>query len=189
MEEPQINPLFRTRRSPYVFDPGREVSQSDLDAIFEAARWAMSSYNAQPWRYVLGVKGRNTPVWEAIHGVLVEGNQPWAGYAPVLALGIVEHRFERNGERNRAAVHDLGAASAFLTLEATARGLYVHQMIGIQPEMAHEVFKLGEAQEAYTALAIGYAGSDTGIDKKYVERDTRPRERKPLAEIVWTGGF
>ncbi|WP_116364045.1 nitroreductase family protein [Parahaliea mediterranea] len=180
----EIHPLFRQRRSPYQFDPARNVSGTDVDALFEAARWTMSSYNAQPWRYIVGVKAENPALWQAIFEVLVEGNQPWAQHAPVLALGVMETAFEHNGEPNKAAAHDLGAASAFLTLEATARGLVVHQMIGIEPEKAHADFQLGDSQQALTALAIGYAGDNPSLPAAYIERDEAPRQRKPLAEIV-----
>lgn len=184
MRDNDILPLFRQRRSPYTFDPQRPVASADLEALFEAARWAMSSYNAQPWRYIVGVKAENPELWQAIHEVLVEGNKPWTAFAPVLALGVIETTFAHNGKPNKAATHDLGAASAFLTVEATARGLSVHQMIGIEPEQAHAAFGLTESQQAYTALAIGYEGENTGLDEKYVERDRGPRERKPLEEII-----
>ena len=103
--EHPIHDLLRQRWSPYAFDPDRPVSQSDLQALFEAARWAMSSYNAQPWRYIVGVRERNPEVWEQVHSVLVEGNQPWAKNAPVLALGGVGHNFEHNEKDKKAAVH------------------------------------------------------------------------------------
>ncbi|TXS95791.1 nitroreductase [Parahaliea maris] len=184
MSEINILPLFRERRSPYQFDPARSVATEDVEALFEAARWAMSSYNAQPWRYILGVREENPSLWQAILEVLVEGNQPWAQHAPVLALGIMETAFEHNGKPNKAAPHDLGAASAFLTVEATARGLVVHQMIGIEPEKAHSDFNLGATQEALTALAIGYAGDTPDLPEAYLQRDQGPRQRKPMEEIV-----
>jgi nitroreductase len=182
-----IHDLLAARCSPYAFDPRRDVSEADLKSLFEAARWAMSSYNAQPWRYIVGVKGRSQEVWDKVHAVLVEGNQPWAGNAPVLALGIVEKNFEHNGKPNKAAEHDLGAASALLTVEAVARGLVVHQMIGIEPEAAHEAFGLAAGQQALTALAIGYQGAAADVAEKFAERDEGPRERKPLTDIILDG--
>ncbi|RMH21771.1 MAG: nitroreductase, partial [Gammaproteobacteria bacterium] len=154
-----IHDLLRQRWSPYAIDPKKSVSSDDLTALFEAARWTMSSYNAQPWRYIVGIRGRSDEIWQKVFDCLVEGNQPWAKNAPVLALGLVEHLFEHNGKPNKAATHDLGAASAFLTVEATARGLVVHQMIGIEPEKARETFQLPEHIEPFTGLAIGYPGS------------------------------
>lgn len=184
-----IHPLLQQRHSPYAFDPGRDVTENDVRALFEAARWTMSSYNAQPWRYIVGVKARDRETWDKIHGTLVEGNQPWAANAPVLALGLTEHQFEHNGKPNSAAHHDLGAASAMLTLEATARGLVVHQMIGIEPDKAREAFGITGSLEPVTALAIGYQGTPGDVDAKYAERDNKPRERKSLEELLISGGF
>jgi nitroreductase len=186
-----IHDLVKERWSPYVFDTDRSVSEQDLRALFEAARWTMSSYNAQPWRYVVGVRERSYETWKQILGVLLEANQVWARHAPVLAIGLTEHLFEHNGKENKAAVHDLGAASACLTLEATARGLSVHQMIGIDPSRVREVFEIPPSTEPFTALAIGYAGDavHTDLDLEYAKRDARGRERKPISEIVIYGGF
>ncbi len=185
----EIHSLLQQRHSPYAFDPDRVVAEADVRALFEAARWTMSSYNAQPWRYIVGVKARDPQTWEKIHAVLLEGNQPWAANAPVLVLGVVVHHFEHNGKRNKAASHDLGAASAFLTLEATARGLTVHQMIGIDPDRARAQFGIDASQEPLTALAIGYEGKPHHIDEDFAKRDAKPRERKPVAALVIEGRF
>ena len=181
-----IHALLQQRHSPYAFDPGRSVSSDDLRALFEAARWAMSSYNEQPWRYIVGVKGQGD-TWDRVYGVLVEGNQPWAANAPVLALGVYDSKFARNDKPNKAAAHDLGAASAMLTLEATARGLVVHQMIGIEPELARERFAIDERLEPFTALAIGYAGEPHHVPDDYAERDRAPRQRKPVGDFILEG--
>lgn len=182
-----IHEPLRQRRSPYAFDPERTVADDDLHALFEAARWMMSSYNAQPWRYIVGTRDGSPEIRDRILNVLLEGNQPWASNAPVLALGIVQHHFEHNGKPNKAAVHDLGAASAGLTIEAVARGLAVHQMIGIDPDKARDTFALADGLEAFTGLAIGYPGDASVIPEAYAQRDRKPRERKPLAEIILAG--
>lgn len=184
-----IHPLLKQRHSPYVIDPVRAVSEEDVRALFEAARWTMSSYNAQPWRYIVGIKERDPENWSKIYEILLEGNQPWAANAPVLAIGLAEHNFEHNNKPNKAALHDLGAASAMLTLEATARGLVVHQMIGIDPDKCREVFGISNTLEPVTALAIGYAGDAKHIDATYTDRDNKPRERKPIDTLVIAGGF
>src|SRR5215468_11860774 len=132
----RIHELIARRFSPYAFSP-RAVSNEDLCSLFEAARWAASSYNEQPWSYIVAMREDNEE-FERLLSCLVEGNQRWASSAPVLVLGIASLNFSRNGKPNRAAIHDLGQASANLTLEATARGLYVHQMIGILPDKARE---------------------------------------------------
>src|SRR5207237_333112 len=118
---------------------------------------------------------------------LVHGNQDWAKAAPVLGLGCTSLLFALNGKPNAAAVHDLGLASASLTLEATARGLFVHQMIGIVPDKAREVYRIPEGVQPLTGLAIGYAADAGAPPEKYRERDRTPRQRKPLAEFVFGG--
>ena len=187
--EHDILPALRTRWSPYAFDSERDVAEEDLRAVFEAARWAMSSYNEQPWRYVVGVRGRSDEVRERVLSSIVEGNTPWARFAPVLALGLYRPDFTKNGKPNAAARHDLGAASAILTVEAAARGIMVHQMIGIDPERAREAFELPDSVVPLTALAIGYHGENPELDASYAGRDDRERTRKGLDEIVIAGGF
>lgn len=182
-----INPLFAARWSPYAFDAEREVSKEDLQAVFEAARWTMSAFNAQPWRYIVGVRGRQQRTWDGVFNSLVSGNQGWTKNVPVLALGLLQPNFEHNGKPNGTALHDLGAASAALTFEATSRGLVVHQMSGIDPARAREIFGIDEDYQPVTALAIGYAARSA--DDEFAQRDERPRERKPLEELVLRGGF
>lgn len=187
--DPSLHPLIATRRSPYAFAPNQDVSEQDVKALFEAARWTMSSYNAQPWRYVVASQSRQPEIWQQIYDVLLEGNKPWAKNAPVLALGVISHYFDYNHKPNKAALHDLGAATASLTFEATHRGLVVHQMIGIDPERANETFALEYPMEAYTGIAIGYQGSTDDIPEEFAMRDKKVRERKSLDEIILAGGF
>lgn len=178
-----IHDLLVKRHSPYAFDPDRPVREADVNALFEAARWTMSSYNAQPWRYLVGLRGVGN-THDLIHACLVEGNQPWAANAGVLALGLVKTTFDHNGKPNAAAEHDLGAASAMLTLEATSRGLCVHQMIGIDPEKVMATFQLPEDVRPLTALAIGYPGAADQIPEAYAQRDQGPRERLPQSAFL-----
>ena len=180
-----IHELLAKRWSPYAF-ADRAVSDDDLRSLFEAARWAASSYNEQPWSYIVATKA-NAAEFERLLSCLVEGNQAWAGAAPVLALGCTSLHFARNGKPNAAAVHDLGLASASLTLEATARGLVVHQMIGILPDKARETYQIPEGVQPLTGLAIGYAADPTTLPDNLKERDLAPRTRKPLSEIVFGG--
>lgn len=172
------------RWSPYAF-ADRPVSEADLDSLWEAARWAPSSYNEQPWSYVVATKA-NPEEFARLLSCLVEANQAWAQAAPVLALGCT-NLFFGNGKPNAAAIHDLGLASALLTLEATARGLSVHQMIGIRPEHARELYQIPEGIQPLTGLAIGYAGEAESLAEPYRQRDLAPRTRKPLSDFVFTG--
>jgi nitroreductase len=156
--------------------------------LFEAARWAPSSYNEQPWSYIVATKNDPTQ-FDRLLSCLVEANQAWAKAAPVLVLGIVRLRFVRDDKPNRAAVHDLGLASAHLTVEATARGLFVHQMIGIVPERARHLYAIPEHSEAWTGLAIGYLGDAGDLPEPLRQRDLTARHRKPLRDIVFSGNW
>jgi nitroreductase len=180
-----IHELLANRWSPYAF-ADRPVPNADLRSLFEAARWAASSYNEQPWRYIVATK-EDAAEFERLLSCLVEGNQAWAKAAPVLAIGCTHLNFALNNKPNAAAVHDLGLASANLTLEASVRGLFVHQMIGILPDKVRELYRVPEDVQPLTGLAIGYAGDPDALPEKYRERDFAPRTRKPLAEFVFGG--
>jgi len=180
-----IHGLLAERWSPYAFED-RPVPEADLRSLFEAARWAPSSYNEQPWSYIVATKDDPEQL-QRLLTCLVDGNQVWAKAAPVLALGVVSLRFARNAKDNRATVHDLGLGSSNLLLEATARGLFVHQMIGILPDKAREIYGIPERFEAWTGLAIGYKGDPTSLSDQLRERDLAPRQRKPLREFVFSG--
>ncbi len=180
-----IHELLAERWSPYGFED-RPVAQADLRSLFEAARWAASSYNEQPWSFLVATR-ENPEEFARLLSCLVEGNQGWAKAAPVLVLGVVSLNFSRNNKDNRAAVHDLGLAAGNLLVEATARGLCVHQMIGILPDKAREVYQIPEHSEAWTAMAIGYKGDPAKLPDVLKERDLAPRQRKPLSQFVFTG--
>lgn len=178
-----IEPLLANRWSPYAF-ADRDVSDADLCSLFEAARWAASSYNSQPWSYIVA-KRTDTEGFARVLSCLVEGNQAWANAVPVLALGCAHLRFEHNGEPNAAALHDLGQASASLTFEASARGLVVHQMIGIEPARVSELYELPEDVRPLTALAIGYVGDSDDLAENFRSRDLASRQRKNLPAFVF----
>jgi len=180
-----IHELLASRWSPYGF-ADRPVADDDLRSLFEAARWAPSSYNEQPWSYIVATKA-NPEEFKRLLSCLVEGNQAWAKAAPVLALGCTSLTFVRNGKPNAAAIHDLGLASANLVLEAMARGLFVHQMIGILPDKAREIYRIPEDVQPKTGLAIGYAGDPNLLPELYKERDLAARDRKRLNEFVFGG--
>jgi nitroreductase len=188
-----IHEFVAKRWSAYAYDP-RPVAWTDLQSIFEAARWAPSSRNEQPWAYVVAVKDQKEE-FEKLLSCLVESNQQWARAAPVLALGVMCLNLSRNNQPNRHAAHDLGLASATLTFEATARGLVVHQMGGILPDKAREIYEIPEGWEVMTALAMGYPGQAESLPEPFRQRDLRPRSRKPLEAFIFgktwdtTAGF
>jgi len=178
-----VEEWIATRWSPYAF-ADRPVSRTDLLSLFEASRWAPSSYNEQPWSYVVATK-EDPKEFDRLLSCLVEGNQVWAKNAPVLALGCTSLNFTRNGKPNAAAQHDLGLASGTLVLEATARGLAVHQMIGILPDRARELYQIPEGVRPLTGLAIGYPGDPAELPEPLRDRDKARRPRKPLAAFVF----
>jgi nitroreductase len=183
--EHPISEVMAKRWSPYCFSK-KMISKEDLCSLFEAARWAASSYNEQPWSYIVATRERNDE-FERLLSCLVEANQRWAESAPVLALGVASLNFSRNGKPNRAAIHDLGQASFSLALEATARGLFVHQMIGILPDKARELYAIPEGHEPMTAIAIGYIGDPKDFPHELQERDANRRPRKAIREFVFGG--
>ena len=180
-----VHELIASRWSPYSF-ANRSVSDEDLRSIFEAARWASSSYNEQPWSFLVAKK-EEADEFGRLLSCLVEANQKWAKSASVLALGISRLNSARNNEPNRAAIHDLGLAAANLVLEATARGLAVHQMIGIFPNKVRELYSVPEGYDPMTAIAMGYAGNPINLPEELRARDAARRPRKPLKEFVFGG--
>jgi len=182
-----IQKVLAKRWSPYGF-ADRPVAEADLSSLFEAARWAASSYNEQPWTYFVATR-KDPGEFERLLSCLVPANQAWAKAAPVLVLGIVSLRFSQTQKDNRAAVHDLGLASANLVVEATARGLSVHQMIGILPDRARELYQIPVNSEAWTAMAIGYKANADALPEGLRERDLAPRQRKTISQFVFTGSW
>jgi nitroreductase len=180
-----IHELLAERWSPYAF-ADRSVPTADLCSLFEAARWASSSYNEQPWSYIIATR-EDPQQFQRLLSCLVEGNQVWAKAAAVLALGIVNLKFARNAMENRAAIHDLGLATGNLLVEATARGLLVHQMIGILPDKARETYEIPDGSEAWTGIAIGYRGDPTSLPENLRQRELTLRQRKPLSQFVFSG--
>jgi nitroreductase len=181
--EHPIQDFVAKRWSPYGF-ADRDVSEADLRSLFEAARWAASSFNEQPWSYIVATRTQGVE-FTSLLSCLVDANQSWAKAAPVLALGVATLNFKRNNKPNRVAIHDLGLATGNLVAEATARGLWVHQMGGILPDRAREIYDIPQDSEAVTGIAIGYAGDPEAFPKEIRERDSAPRERKPQRNFVF----
>ncbi|MFQ5695829.1 MAG: nitroreductase family protein, partial [Terriglobia bacterium] len=155
-------------------------------SVLEAARWAPSSYNEQPWAFIVATKD-NKEEYEPLLGCLVPGNQSWAKQAPVLMLSVASLKFKRNGKPNRHAFHDVGLAVANLVTQATALGLFVHQMAGIEPEKARATYEIPDGWEAVTGIALGYLGEAATLPEKMASAERAPRTRKPLAEFVFSG--
>jgi nitroreductase len=180
-----VDDLIRERWSPRAFDP-KPVEPDVLASLFEAARWAPSSSNEQPWAYLVATKD-DAENFEKTLSVLVEFNAIWAKEAAVLAIVVASLNFHHNGSPNRNAFYDTGAASALLSIEATARDLAVHQMAGFDRETAKQVFDIPPDWEPIAAIAIGYPGEPESLPEKLREREIAPRTRKPLSEFVMSG--
>jgi len=180
-----VHELIRERWSPRAF-ADKPVPQDVLRSIFEAARWAPSSYNEQPWAYIVATKD-DKENFEKMLSVLVDFNAQWAKSAPVLALAVAKLAFANNNAPNRNAQYDTGAATALLSVEATARGLAVHQMAGFDAEKARQAFGIPKGWEPIAALAIGYAGDPASLPAPLKDREMTPRTRKPIGEFVMVG--
>jgi nitroreductase len=178
-----VLPAIHERWSARSFD-GREVSEATLKKVFEAARWTASSFNEQPWRFVMGRHGDVT--WQKIYETLAETNRKWAHRAPVLMVGAAATR-AKSGAENRFALYDLGAASSYLTLEAANLGLTTHQMGGFDQEAARKALGIPADYAIGAVIALGYRGEPAALgDDTLIERETTARTRKPLGEIVFS---
>jgi nitroreductase len=179
-----IHELIENRWSPYKFLPDRLIPKEDLFSLLEAARWAPSSYNEQPWRFIIAPK-EQIDEFEKLLSCLVKANKEWAKNSSVLMLGITHLTFDRNGKENKAAMNDLGAAVSHLSFEATTRGISVHQMIGIEPQKAREAYAIPENFEVLIAIAIGYPDLNETANDTLAIRDRTPRVRKTISEVVF----
>ncbi|MGB2666803.1 MAG: nitroreductase family protein [Candidatus Acidiferrum sp.] len=179
-----VHDLIRHRWSPRAF-ADKPVPHEVLRSLFEAARWAPSSNNEQPWAFLVATK--DDPAYPKLLSTLVEFNQLWAKNAPVLAIAVSKLSFARNGHPNRNAFYDTGAAVAHLTTEASARGLFVHQMAGFDPQKAKELFTIPADWEAIAAFVIGYPGDPHSLPDTLRDRELAQRSRKPLSEFVMSG--
>ena len=181
-----IEPLLQRRWSPRAFAP-KPVERQVLLRLFEAARWAPSSYNEQPWRYIV-VTHENLERLKEAHSVLAPGNA-WATKAPVLVCTVAQLTFARNGRPNRHAFHDVGAASQNLLLQATALGLFGHQMAGFDVQKARAVFQVPEGYEPVAMMALGYPAALETLTEEQRAREQLPRVRRPIEECVFDGRF
>ncbi|MBW4449444.1 MAG: nitroreductase family protein [Spirirestis rafaelensis WJT71-NPBG6] len=180
-----IDDLLSKRWSPLAFSE-KSVEPDKLRSVLEAARWAASSYNEQPWSFIVATKD-NQAEFDRLLSCLAEGNQEWAKTAPVLMLSVAKLQFERNGVENRHAFHDVGAAAAQLAMQATALGLFIHQMAGFDVPLSRSLYSIPEGYEPVAAIALGYAGVPQTLSEKLLQRTLAPRTRKPLENFVFTG--
>jgi nitroreductase len=175
MEMEPIHELLQERFSPRAFED-RSVSREAIRKLLEAARWAPSSFNEQPWRFFVATRDDSAD-FERLLECLAPGNQDWARNAPVLMLSVAKLTFSRNDKPNRHAYHDVGLAVSQLIVQATALGLRVHQMAGYDVDKARETYVIPEGFDPVAAMAIGYSG----------EEMPSSRSRRPQDETAFSG--
>ena len=179
---------IRYRWSPRAFDD-KEISKKEVKTLLEAARWAPSSMNEQPWRYILGFKGDES--YDKILDCLVEFNRNWAQTAPVLGM-VVGKKLFKSGKENRHFWYDSGQSMAYFSLQATAMNLHLHQMGGFSKSKAIEKLQIpSEEYEPLTAFALGYKTDpeNTNIPDDLKEEEYNPRKRKQQSELFFEGAF
>ena len=175
------------RWSPRTF-ADRAVESETLGSLLEAARWAPSSSNEQPWYFLVATK-RDPAAFAGMLETLVPINQRWAANADVLLISVARLNWARTGQPNRHAFHDCGLALANLLTQATSMGLASHAMAGFSPEKARELFEVPEGYEPLTAIAIGYPGDLDALPPDQRDREIAPRKRKELSEFVFEGSW
>lgn len=180
-----IEQILKRRWSPRAFSD-QMVEPEKLQSLFEAARWAASSFNEQPWFFLVATKEK--PEEHAnLLSCLVEGNQRWARLAPVLMISVAKLNFEKTGKPNRHAFHDVGLAVGNMIVQATALGLFVHQMAGFSPEKVAELYNIPEKFEPVAAIAVGYGGDVEDLPESFRESELGPRSRRSIASFVFQG--
>jgi nitroreductase len=180
-----IHDLLAERWSPVTYSE-RPVEPERLGSLIEAARWAASCYNEQPWRFIVATKD-DPAAYDRMLGCLVELNVAWAQHAPVLMIAAARERFETNETPNGWAQHDVGMAVMSLLLQAAAMGLHAHGMAGFKKDVAREALGIPEGYEPMTAIAVGYLGDIENASEKLKQRDQTPRQRRPIESIVFSG--
>jgi nitroreductase len=178
-----IHDLIKQRWSPVIFD-SRKVESAKLGSILEAARWASSCYNEQPWNFIIATKD-DSENYEKLLSCIVEANQNWAKNAPVLMLSVAKTNFTHNDQPNYHAWHDVGLAVGNMLIQAQSMGLYAHQMGGFLPDKAREIYKIPENYEPVAAIALGYLGNPNSVSEKLQQRELAPRQRKSLESFIF----
>jgi nitroreductase len=180
-----LHPQFRSRWSPRALASAR-LAEAAILTLLEAARWAPSCFNAQPWRFAWIRNGASG--WDALLGTLMETNRLWAARAGALIAIASRTTFERNGQPAPTHAFDAGAAWMSLALQARHQGLVAHGMRGFDVAAARSVLALPEGHDLWALVAVGHPGRREDLPEAYQARET-PSPRKPLAEIAFAGGF
>jgi nitroreductase len=187
MKKELILEIIQERWSPYSFSPA-PVEDYKLKAIFEAAGYAPSSNNEQPWMFVYTTQDDGI-IFNDYLGFLVDSNKVWASNAFALAISFARTTFHKSGKQNRYAFHDTGMAVSNLLLQALALDIYVHQMGGFSVEKVKEYFMLPDGIEPVAMMAIGYLGDGENLTPELLKRDEKRRPRNSINEFVFRNSF
>lgn len=182
-----INELIANRWSPRSFNE-KTINQKDIDTLFEAASWAASAFNEQPWRFIYATNAQFEN-YQKILSTLVEWNQQWAKSAPFLCINIVKEKFSHNDTLNATAEYDLGQAVANMTVQSTEMGLHAHQMSGFDADKARELFNIPQGYKAVSVIAIGHVGDPEKLSDDMKSSELAARTRKQLDEFVFINTF
>jgi nitroreductase len=181
--EAPVLDVIRQRWSPVIYAP-RTVEPQKLLSVFEAARWAPSSFNEQPWSFLVARK-EEPEEFARMLSCLVPGNVAWAQHVPVLLISVAKRQFEHNHQPNRHALHDTGIATGFLMLQAAVLGLAAHGMAGFDAEKARQLYEIPESHEAVAAIGLGYPGDEQGAPEELRKRNVR-KSRRTLDQFVFS---
>lgn len=181
----RIHPILAQRWSPRAIS-SQKISEPDLLSLFEAARWAPSCYNDQPWHFIIATKD-NEQEFSKMLDCLVEKNRAWAANAYLLVIGVVKKTFRNRDKINRHSFHDLGLALENLMLQATWLGIYSHAMAGFSPEKARSTYEIPEDFEPLTAVALGYPGDPDALTEDFKEMEYAERQRLELTDVLFKG--
>lgn len=173
--------IIRDRWSARSFS-NKPISAETMNTIVEAASWAFSAMNEQPWRYAVAYKG--TPLFEKFHNLLMPGNRPWCANAAALVLSLGKTKHYLNGHDNPSMMHDVGAANMLFTLQANALGIYTHVLGGYDSAKALEDFKLGDDLVPVYMIALGYLDDADKLEEPFKTRELTERTRKKTSELL-----
>ena len=178
-----IEPLIYRRWSPRAMS-GETIEDREIETLFEAARWAPSCFNEQPWRFLFARRG--SPHWKEFFALMAEGNQRWACNAAVLIVAVSRRTFERNETESRTHSFDTGAAWQSLALQGSALGLVVHGMAGFDYEAARSRLEIPDHYHVEAMIAVGRPGRSEDLDERLRKRE-RPSQRRPASELAVEG--
>jgi nitroreductase len=182
-----VHPLVAGRWSPRSF-ADKPIEPQKIKSLFEAARWAPSSYNEQPWSFIVATRD-DAENFQKVLSTFVEFNQNWAKGAWLIGVALGKRKFERGNKPNRHNLHDVGMSLENLALQAEADGLTTHFMAGFDLDRVRRTFNVPDDHEPATAFAVGYEGDPEQLGDDLKKQETAPRQRRPITDFVFTGSF